>query len=386
MLAKLATHLYILTKQGFAFSTGWHHARLKQGTHKCKYAKMTLKAAKPTRFAGKPSEKVVLWLFTVRQYFVANNEVDAPDEQKTAYAASFFDGAALSWWQQIVAADAIKTATREQIRIHNHMEDQRAAQNPGYQPRLEPLPDDTRITTSWARFEEAMYQRFQAVDFAKVARERLRKCHQSKSVSSYIYAYNLIIADIPDMAESEKVYNFVSGLKEKVRIEVELKNPSKLDQAQQIAERVDEIIYAAHKKLPSGPPGRPQPRPQNSGGPPRRHQNGPAPMDLDALKRVLNAYAAHPRDGALRRGKDASNPPRRLTDAEREDLRRRGACFYCKQPGHLAVNCPQKGKGGAKRFNLSELICNALSSRDAGESHARAGAAAAAPATTKKEN
>jgi len=33
-----------------------------------------------------------------------------------------------------------------------------------------------------------------------------------------------------------------------------------------------------------------------------------------------------------------------MTIEERHDLMRKGACFFCKQPGHIATNCPKKKK------------------------------------------
>jgi len=57
--------------------------------------------------------------------------------------------------------------------------------------------------------------------------------------------------------------------------------------------------------------------------------HGPAPMELGAVR-------------------SAGLKP--LTEAEREQLRKEGACFRCREPGHLAKDCPlHKGKGNAKR-------------------------------------
>ena len=33
-----------------------------------------------------------------------------------------------------------------------------------------------------------------------------------------------------------------------------------------------------------------------------------------------------------------------MTVEERNDLMKRGACFFCKQPGHLSKECPKKKK------------------------------------------
>ena len=34
----------------------------------------------------------------------------------------------------------------------------------------------------------------------------------------------------------------------------------------------------------------------------------------------------------------------KLTDVEREKLRKRGGCFFCRKDGHMARECPEKKK------------------------------------------
>ena len=37
-----------------------------------------------------------------------------------------------------------------------------------------------------------------------------------------------------------------------------------------------------------------------------------------------------------------SHPPRKpLTDREREEYKKKGICFKCRKPGHLARECPE---------------------------------------------
>lgn len=51
------------------------------------------------------------------------------------------------------------------------------------------------------------------------------------------------------------------------------------------------------------------------------------PMDIDSARRL---------------GASSIAPLTRLTDAERENLRRQGACFRCRQKGHMSRECPNR--------------------------------------------
>jgi len=39
----------------------------------------------------------------------------------------------------------------------------------------------------------------------------------------------------------------------------------------------------------------------------------------------------------------------RMTVEERNDLMKKGACFFCKEPGHMATDCPKKKKNYGKK-------------------------------------
>jgi Zinc knuckle len=81
-----------------------------------------------------------------------------------------------------------------------------------------------------------------------------------------------------------------------------MQTPADLAAAETIAERVDAVTYKPQTRT-SGFPQRPN----------YKSPGGVVPMELDAI------------------GK--------LTDAERDRLRKNGGCFRCRKTGHLARDC-----------------------------------------------
>jgi hypothetical protein len=85
-----------------------------------------------------------------------------------------------------------------------------------------------------------------------------------------------------------------------------------------MAERLDAITYQYRRDQADWTSNR-QRIPTNG-----RPQDGPTPMELSAI--------THP-------------PPRRfekLTPQLRAQLIREGKCLYCREPGHMAMDCPKK--------------------------------------------
>jgi hypothetical protein len=224
-----------------------------------------VKPSKPEPFTGKRGESIDAWIFQVEQYmFISKVE----ESQRIMLAASFLKEHAALWWRNVY---------------------QENAQN--------------GTTWTWHDFALNLRTQFRPVNATKLARDRLANLRQTQSVQAYVHAYRSLILDIPDMAENEKLDRFVRGLKERVRKEVELRDPTSLDEAIKIADRVDAITYnwryPESEKL-------------------RTEAMGPTPMEIDAIRRPS------------------------LTTEERERLRRTGSCFYCREQGHMAAKCPKK--------------------------------------------
>jgi hypothetical protein len=239
-----------------------------------------VKARKPEQFTGESNrEDVSQWLFESERYFTLSgiNPLEA-----VQYASSYLGGAAAIWW-------------RSRVRQYG----------------------PTGGVGSWDGFVEALTAQFKPVNGEKLARDKLARLMQARSVQDYTSKFRTLCLQIDEITESEMLDRFVRGLKPHVQREVELRDPTTLDDAVRIAERVDAIDFRSRP-------------PQTTGFPrvthtPRQpaivHELKPTPMELDVL---------------------AKPKVQSLTHSEKERLRKVGGCFYCRQLGHMIGECPSR--------------------------------------------
>jgi hypothetical protein len=158
----------------------------------------------------------------------------------------------------------------------------------------------------WDDFVAGLRDQFQPVNSAKNARAQLDSLRQRTSVRIYNTEFRELVLQIPHMHEEDRVHHYIKGLKPNVASLVAMQQPATLLQAQGLADTADTIQF---QQLPRRSFGHQRTEsPRN-----RPNYHGPAPMELDAI------------------GK--------LTDDERERLRKIGGCFRCRKTGHLARDC-----------------------------------------------
>jgi hypothetical protein len=224
-----------------------------------------VKPDRPPPFTGRRSESLEAWIFQMQQFC---DLAPVPDNDRIAFAATFFKDQAALWWRSYHQAQ--------------DWEDE---------------------APTWDDFLTALRLQFIPVNTSISAYDRLQRLSQKASVNAYNHEFRAIMLELPDMDATTRLNYYMRGLKENIRPFVAMQSPANLAAAETIAERVDAVTY------------KPQHRP--SGFQPRsnyRSPGGAVPMDLDAI------------------GK--------LTDAERERLRKNGGCFRCRKTGHLARDCP----------------------------------------------
>jgi hypothetical protein len=160
---------------------------------------------------------------------------------------------------------------------------------------IEAQPEDNR----WTQFTNGLKHQFQPINTAETARTRLDQLRQKTSVRLYNSDFREIMLQLPNMHEADRIHAYIKGLKPAVASLVAMQQPNTLIAAQGLADTADTIQF---QHLPRRPFINPRP-----------DHRGPTPMDLDAIEK--------------------------LTDAERERLRKNGGCFRCRKTGHLARDC-----------------------------------------------
>jgi hypothetical protein len=144
---------------------------------------------------------------------------------------------------------------------------------------------------------------------------------QRTSVAAYVKEFKDLALNIPDFSEAERLDRFKRGLKSNVRLHVALANPTTFEQAVTIAGQVDDILFGQRSS---------NPRPDNFRQRPnaRAPENQATPMELGTM--------TQPKE------REQFNNP----TPERKYEIKNGLCFYCKEPGHMALHCPKKRPSG----------------------------------------
>ena len=255
--------------------------------------------AKPDKYSGRPG-KAEQWAFEMELYFDATGILDP---KRVPFAAAMLTDHAGIWWRSVN------------------------------------LGNDEPITT-WEDFKRQLLLNFQHVDSEKTARRRLRYLRQKTSVAAYYSEFTRATLEIPAITEDEKMDRFFAGLKPPLQREITLREPADYATLVRMAHKLDEVLYTASRDSSSSW--------RRSDGP------GPRPMELGAIDEPSTSRAAElnaMQRSAYNRSRfspslpsqpRSTGPRPKLTDAERDRLRKEGSCFYCKEQGHLALYCPKK--------------------------------------------
>jgi hypothetical protein len=174
----------------------------------------------------------------------------------------------------------------------------------------------------WGAFVQAIKEQFEPVHTTKTARSRLDQLKQKTSVRNYNTEFRAIMLQLPAMHEDDRIHAYIKGLKPAVASLVAMQQPGTLLLAQQLADTADTIQF---QQLPK----RTYDNRWNDRPTPRPNHQGPSPMDLDAIGR--------------------------LTDVERERLRKIGGCFRCRKTGHLARDCTLTNRQHPRINAIEEL-------------------------------
>ena len=293
----------------------------------------TLKSQKPDTYTPGRRSDLNLWLFGVEQYLKFQ---EIPESLHVSYAATLLRGTAMSLWRY----------TSE------------LANNGG-----QALP------TTWPDFKSFLIGAFQPINPVKLARDKLSTLRQTTSVQAYFYQFQTLSMEIPGLSGEESTDRFIRGLKPHIRQEIELRGLTTFPDILTTAQRMDALTYKGLLSAPNN--GYSNKRNGNSYIQPSYPQQSyqqpfhdeSTPMEIDAMRNNQpnrNKTTDHLR---LNRETGSSNnhlrsmllnsllPRPKLSDQQRDYLRRNNGCFYCRRLGHNRMNCPVKAQNRPQQLN-----------------------------------
>lgn len=287
----------------------WNEIQNARQSARSNVTSMTAKPPKPPMFHGstKPGERVDNWLFDMQQYCRA---VRMPPNAWVEFAATFLRDGASTWWRAHL--DLVERSQEQLI-------------------------------TEWSQFKTVLTAQFRPVNAQKIARDRLHNLHQTGSVVRYVYEFHEICLEIRDVSPSEKLDRFVRGLKPSIQEKVEMEDPPTVEQAMQIAQRIDSIQWTARKRQSDYVPRKSF---KNS------YRSSSVKRELNVTKMEPNYYDKPEESDELHAmWNDRRRPGARMSAEERQKCYDDGLCFKCKRPGHMIGECPLNSKFPKKNSN-----------------------------------
>ena len=172
----------------------------------------------------------------------------------------------------------------------------------------------------WDEFKREFLRRFRDPQAEENARVKLHQLRQTTSAKRYTEEFKRLAACIPDLTEKDRLQTYKHGLKTELRRDLTIMKVHTFDDAVKEAEELDEISF--------------QERLRNS------DEKKRTTIRTEKVTKVTEKLRDRKPGDASKDGTTT-----RYTDAqtkERQELRKKGACFNCKQLGHIALACPQK--------------------------------------------
>jgi hypothetical protein len=188
------------------------------------------------------------------------------------------------------------------------------------------FPESCANTLTWETVRDSLRTYFTPANKLQRLEDEWFTIHQVTSVPEYTARFSSLAMELASngqqIPDAMLIHNYIRGLKPRTRLELQLKDPKSLAEAIQLADRFDQIAFSRFNKTD---------RYEQTGKSLFILQNEASgePMQIDALH--SKSFDKQPKLG-------------KLTVEERTHLRSIKACFRCRQPGHMANECPTNSR------------------------------------------
>lgn len=203
-------------------------------------------------------------------------------------------------------------------------------------------------TLTWPTVRDTLRQYFTPVNHLHQLQNVYTTLRQTTTVDAYTTRFSEVILQlaandviIPDQM---LLHQYIHGLKPATRLQVQIENPASLREAARIATTYDTIRFATRTPFSQYE--------NTTRSPfynPKNEDNRGEPMQLDNL--VLNEIEI---DALHTKASQSSKQLTKLTAEDRQHLRKLGACFKCRQPGHMARECPTNTSNASSKNQIRQ--------------------------------
>lgn len=255
-----------------------------------------LKFGTPNKYNNKNTRA---WLQSIQNIFELQRTEPSEDE-KIKYAISFLNEEGLEWW------DLMNKNSNIQI-------------------------------NTFAQFSHEIMNYFEPVNRELNARKILNNLKQMgkfSKISDYNKEFTKYLLQIPSMAIDEAIFHYCTGLKNRIRIEIERAQPQSLNEVMQIADRMDNLYTSGYNAGASGY------SPMEIGNIPFNRSHSVNNRNNINKVNNLRHYRNNSNNYSNNHGKfqNKSYYNSNLSWKEKQELRRQNKCFVCKKTGCRASN------------------------------------------------
>ena len=286
----------------------------------------SLKLAPLDKITGRNAAQLRDWFPIARTHIIAN-QIDPNSVEALLYTASHFKMPLARWWAR----------------------------------RVSETNDTTAGFRSFDSLANGAMNMYCTRDPEEVAREKIDRLVQTKSVIDYVHHFEDLQAQIHDRSQRDRLFEFIKGLKPAIKERVQIQNPTTFDEAVRLAETYDNLLFHRSAEKRNGRKmGYNRPSTYFRDGASNHGScyqsnyalNNPQPMELGHLHYMDDTAPIRADQG------DGSDPDlyhirsstythasskrnnRKLRGSDREQLHKLNGCVYCRQVSHTVHHCP----------------------------------------------